>query len=240
MTAINNPYIDSATGTFKNKLGISDPEVLNKAEYIASSNRARELREKPIAGNYDLPHLSGVHKHLMQDVYDWAGQTRTLNFSKKDSFEKEWTTKFAPAKDLEKISKSISDELKDKNFLKNLDKETFVKELTSTYTKINYLHPFPEGNGRATQELMSQLAKDAGYEINYKGVGKIIWNHAAARSQEQTHRETGATRPGDSTLMQQVFSQIVSPIKREAEISPKTQQKEPNREQRAGGIDYDR
>ena len=56
MTATKNPYIDQETGTFKNKLGITNPDDLNKAEYIASSNRARELREKPIAGKYDLSH----------------------------------------------------------------------------------------------------------------------------------------------------------------------------------------
>lgn len=240
MTTVKNPYIDQDTGTFKNRLGINNAEDLHKAEYIASSNRARELRENPIPGNYDLTHMSAVHKHLMQDVYDWAGKTRTLNFSKKDAFEKDWTTKFAPAKDLENLSKQISDELKEKNFLKNLDKDSFVKELTNTYTKINYLHPFPEGNGRATQELMGQLAKNAGYEINYKGVGKIIWNHAAARSQEQTHLKTGETRPGDPTLMQQVFQQIVKPIKREQEISSKPLVKAAEAEVRAGGYGQER
>lgn len=219
MKNIQNPYIDSETGVFKNKLGVSDESELRKKEYIATSNRARELRENPIQGSYDLKHLSAIHKHLMQDVYGWAGETRTLNFSKRDSFDQEWSTKFAPVKELVSLSDQIAADLKEKNYLKGLPKDQFVKELTSTYSKINYLHPFPEGNGRATQELISQLAKNAGYEINYKGVGKIIWNHAAARSQNQINKETGETRPGDSALMQKVFSEIVSPISKEKTVS---------------------
>ncbi len=229
--AIQNPYIDPESGVFKNKLGVNDADKLHKKEYIATSNRARELREKPIEGNYDLKHLSAIHKHLLKDVYGWAGEHRTLNFSKRDSFEKDWSTKFAPVSELKSLSDEIAKDLKDKNYLKGLPKDQFVKELTSTYTKVNYLHPFPEGNGRATQELMSQLAKDAGYEINYKGVGKIIWNHAAARSQNQINKETGEKRIGDSELMQKVFNEIVSPIQKEKthSVQSRTMQKDSNK-----------
>lgn len=38
-----------------------------------------ELIERPVAGSYDLAHLKAIHRHLFQDVYDWAGELRTVN-----------------------------------------------------------------------------------------------------------------------------------------------------------------
>jgi len=58
---------------------------LTEAEYAFTLERRLELQEHPIEGNYDLEHLRAVHRHLFQDIYDWAGQTRTVELSKEDS-----------------------------------------------------------------------------------------------------------------------------------------------------------
>src|SRR5690606_15090999 len=34
------------------------------------------------SGSFDLKHLRAIHRHLFQDVYDWAGELRTVEIFK--------------------------------------------------------------------------------------------------------------------------------------------------------------
>lgn len=49
--------------------------------------------------------------------------------------------------------------------LRGLDRETFVDELTKVWARINYVHPFREGNTRAQFAFFTQLSADAGYSF---------------------------------------------------------------------------
>lgn len=69
------------TGTPKNRLGLQDAEALALVERDLSANRMAQLRDgsAPAAtrsGAFDLAHLTSIHRHIFQDVYDWAGSTR--------------------------------------------------------------------------------------------------------------------------------------------------------------------
>lgn len=184
-----------------NKLGISDFQKLRKLEYAVANARLRELKDKPIQGNYDLDHLKAIHKHLLGDIYEWAGKTRDEVYNREIFFSK-GPTLFALHSELKKDAKTVFESLAKENFLRGLenDKPAFVGRLTQYYASINKLHPFREGNGRSTQEFISQLAKEAGYTIDYKKVDKAKWNLAA--------RESAAGRTG---AMADVFKTIVSP-----------------------------
>ena len=91
-----NPYVDPNTRVNFNRLGITDSRVLQVAEYQATAIRIQELDLAPIAGDFGLEHWRAVHKHIFQDVYDWAGKERTLNLSKVDPVETWWKSRFAP------------------------------------------------------------------------------------------------------------------------------------------------
>lgn len=212
MAQSNNPYIDQGTGVFKNKFGIDNHKDLKKVEYMVSSLNARELQEKPIQGKYDMEHMSAIHGHLLKEVYEWAGKPRTLNFSKKDPLDQNWSTPFCKVDKLKDLSEDIKNNIENKNQLKGLSKEDFVKEISQVYQKVNFLHPFPEGNGRTTQTMMKQLANGAGYDLDFKAVHSQVWNQAAARSQQQVNLKTGETRAPDNKLLLQVFNQITKPL----------------------------
>lgn len=209
MSALN-PYIDPDTGTHYNKLGITDREQLKQAEYAITRQRIAELKETPITGKYDLDHLQRVHHHIFQDVYPWAGQVRTLNFSKRDPIDPDtWTTPFAPVNRLKELSGYISDTIQAMDGLRGLERPEFAKRLAEVYTALNHLHPMPEGNGRMTQTLLSQLATEAGQKLDFKRVGSVEWNEAAARTMTQRNRHNPAvTRPGDQRRIEAVFARI--------------------------------
>lgn len=64
---------------YPDRLGLQSQDELTEFEHAISSQRA----EEPLpAGNLDQPHYCALHRHLYQDVYDWAGELRTVRTSK--------------------------------------------------------------------------------------------------------------------------------------------------------------
>lgn len=80
-----DPYTYPGTGVLRNLLGIRDKDELNEAEYRLTWARRQQLYRQPIQGSFDLAHLQAIHRHLFQDLLDWAGELRTVNISKADS-----------------------------------------------------------------------------------------------------------------------------------------------------------
>lgn len=78
-------YLDPATGVLRNKLGIVDAEVLDRAEATFAALRSYEMASEPVQGCFDLAHLQTIHKRLFGDVYDWAGEIRAVDISKGDT-----------------------------------------------------------------------------------------------------------------------------------------------------------
>lgn len=80
-------YFIPGTTVLRNKLGIASDEVLRDAENDLVEARLIELREFPrLLGErtYDLTLLQAIHRHLFQDVYEWAGHLRTVGIEKAD------------------------------------------------------------------------------------------------------------------------------------------------------------
>lgn len=66
-------YCYENTDVLKNKMDIHDKNVLFGAECDYSMTRLWQLMENPINGKFDFEHLKSIHKHIFQDIYEWAG-----------------------------------------------------------------------------------------------------------------------------------------------------------------------
>ena len=66
-----------------NKLGIKDEEKLTEVEAKITFAKALMLDNNPIQGKFDFEHYKRIHQFLLCDIYDWAGEIRTVNISKK-------------------------------------------------------------------------------------------------------------------------------------------------------------
>ena len=146
-----------------NKLDIHDEGKLNDAEALATFINASKLEEHPLEGAFDFVHYKAIHYFLFSDLYDWAGNIRTVDISKKG-------TDFCPAEEIEPQAARIFNRLKAKNEFKGLPRDEFVNELVDFYCATNYLHPFREGNGRAQRAFLTQLIRNAGYDMNFAEV----------------------------------------------------------------------
>lgn len=81
-----DPILDGCypgTTVLINKLDIRDEATLDEAETLATYINASKLEEHPLAGAFDFSHYRAIHHFLFSDLYDWAGQIRTVNISKK-------------------------------------------------------------------------------------------------------------------------------------------------------------
>ena len=77
--AVEDPYTYKNTTVLINKLDLRTQAELDDFEVEISSARA----EEPLPdGNLDFAHYCAIHRHLFQDVYEWAGQPRTVRISK--------------------------------------------------------------------------------------------------------------------------------------------------------------
>jgi len=71
-----DPYVDPATGILRNLVGATDRPSLDEAEGALAFARLVQLSDHEAPGTRDLAELCGIHRHLFQDVYDWAGMPR--------------------------------------------------------------------------------------------------------------------------------------------------------------------
>ena len=71
---------------------------------------------------------------------------------------------------IERKRKKLLAQLKDESFLKQTTAQDFLPRLAYYFTELNYLHPFREGNGRATREYVRQLLLVNGYAVDWAAV----------------------------------------------------------------------
>jgi cell filamentation protein len=176
-----NPYKDFK-GVFYNKLNIDNSNLLEIEEYKLTSDRSEELLNGDVILNinsYNLERKKAIHYHLFQDVYDWAGQIRTVPSSKiTQSLMSEFENPNLIIKSWENLEKKTESFVKTRyeNFESKLD------DLTNIFIEANRIHPFPEGNGRSLQVFMKQLAQEQNIELDFSKVNANEWNLASAVS----------------------------------------------------------
>lgn len=171
----NSIYCYKGTDTLINKLGMKDSKKLFDYENKIVIVKLFDLRQKTNFGEFDINHFINIHKYLFEDIYPFAGKFRTENIAK-DSFRfAEW--EFI---DIELIR--ILEELKNENYLQNLNKEMLAKRLSYYMAELNVLHPFREGNGRTIREFIRELAVKNGYELNLTKINPYDMLEASIKS----------------------------------------------------------
>jgi len=145
-------------GVLKNLANIEDENVLLIYESLKVSKRLEELHTNPIS-IIDSSSLLEIHRHLFQDVYEWAGKVRTVNISKdgKPFFEGE---RFQLG------FRYIDSLIVEFDKINNENQKAICEKLAEILDNINFLHPFREGNGRAQREFIRTLAFHKGYTLN--------------------------------------------------------------------------
>lgn len=152
----------------ENKLGLESSADLAREEERISKKKAVELFENGLldtlpAGKFST--LQAIHRYLFEDIYDFAGNLRTVNLAKGNF-------RFAPLMYLEAA-------------LTNIDKmpQSTFDEIIGKYVEMNIAHSFREGNGRSTRIWLDHILRtEIGKVVDWSKVDKEDYLLAMERS----------------------------------------------------------
>ena len=152
----------------KNKLGITDSAELARQEEKISKQKAIQIFENGLLDKFtagSLQSLKEIHRLLFSDIYDFAGEIRTVNLAKGNF-------RFAPVMYLETALQNVE----------KMPQSTF-DEIIEKYVEMNIAHPFREGNGRSTRIWLDHiLKKEIGKVVDWSKVDKEDYLLAMERS----------------------------------------------------------
>jgi cell filamentation protein len=173
-----------------NKLGLRTTGELDAAEREITHAALIFLKAAPVPPSYDLRHLCAIHRRIFGDIYDWAGQLRTVAIAKSS-----W---FCLPQYIESSAAEVFRALHGESLLRGLTRESFTERLSYYLGEINAIHPFREGNGRAQRAFFEQLAAEAGFILD--------WQHLDA---DRNVAASAAIMRGDPALMRKMLDELV-------------------------------
>ena len=160
---MKDPYV-LEDGTLKNLLGITDYEELNNAEkdigYVKLLNAEEVLKAK-----CDVNLLKSIHKHIFEDIFEWAGEFRTVPIYKQEIVIPGISLEYTSSKDIEKELNERLDEINSYDW-KNKGIDEITKQFTGYLARIWRVHPFRDGNTRTTLVFANIFAKQHGFEMD--------------------------------------------------------------------------
>jgi cell filamentation protein len=151
----------------ENRLNITESNELAREERV-SKKKAAELFDNKLLGSFpagEFNTLQAIHKYLFVDIYDFAGELRTVDIAKGNF-------RFALSMYLQAALDNI-DKMPQSNF----------DEIIEKYVEMNIAHPFREGNGRSTRIWLDHILKnEIGKVVDWSKVDKEDYLLAMERS----------------------------------------------------------
>jgi cell filamentation protein, protein adenylyltransferase len=165
---MQHPYCYPGTDVLRNKENIRDNDELERFERMAT---ARRLETLP----HDLPiTVAGyreIHRYVLQDVYDWAGEYRTVDTGR--------TAPFCKAEFIGRHMDARFAAINAEDNLRGLAPELFAARAAEHICELNAIHCFLDGNGRTQRAFLEVLAAEAGHKIDLARIDPQTWNAAS-------------------------------------------------------------
>ena len=150
-----DPYCYPNSTVLKNRLDIRDQVTLDAFEAMITAQRSEEPLPR---GRLSYAHYRAIHRHLFQDVFEWAGRLRTVRMGKGSSM-------FCYPENIDAEMSKLFARLATKDFLRGLTATAFAQKAAHVVAELNAVHPFREGNGRTQLAFLSVLADRAGHPL---------------------------------------------------------------------------
>lgn len=162
---MKDPYLYPNTEILINKFGIKNIEELNSLEADFTSSRLKDIIQNGITGDFNLEHLLKFHYTIFQDIYYWAGQTRTIDIEKPEPALGGISIEYSKFKNIKSdITSTLSTMTSTKWHNLNVDEISvmFSKHMTELWK----VHPFREGNTRTVITFCCYYARKEGFPLD--------------------------------------------------------------------------
>lgn len=178
----------------RNSLGLTDPLEMSIAE--------TELLEELYIHVFDdypddltFQTIEQWHYAWLGNVYDWAGQYRTVDMSKPN-------IRFASPLQITKLSREFEAKYLSRFAqLPVMDDEQLVSFLAEKHVEFILIHPFREGNGRISRLLLDVMAAKAGAQpLDYS-----LWN----KHKDFYFKSIQAGRDGDYQYVERLIRDVL-------------------------------
>jgi cell filamentation protein len=156
----NDPAYYPATRVLKNVPGLHDQAELDEFEVEMVTLRSEEGIPE---GAFGPAHYRAIHRHLFQDIYEWAGKHRTIRTGKGGNW-------FCYPEYIDGQMDALFARLDAPQFQPGAGREVFISALAAFVGELNAIHPFREGNGRTQLVLIRLLGQRAGHPFRLEAV----------------------------------------------------------------------
>lgn len=187
-------YVYPGTNILINKYGCRDAEKLQQIEILSTAGNLAYLQLHPIEGSFDFQHLKDIHHFIFQNLFEWAGQVRTVDIGKNNLF--------CRVQHINSYASTVFSDFYSSCYGSKSEKESFIKTLSNHYADMNALHPFREGNGRAQREFTRELCLKCGY----------VFDLTKTTHQEMLSASIASFNHGDNTGLAAIFQKCIIPI----------------------------
>lgn len=197
-------YFYPGTSTLRNKWGERDQNLLHTMEYQVTKRRQRELEDgtATVPRDFGPDHIKGIHGHLFQDVYQWAGQYRDVGMVKVSA---QGGIGFTSPGQIDFWMLSVQDFVRNTNW-QSMNAGEFVEAASLTFAHVNQAHPFREGNGRTSKIYMQHVAELSPFRLDFSHIDPTMWNLSSELSRPSPMRPTI-----DATYLYPAFAAATRP-----------------------------
>lgn len=185
---------DQENGALKNYYNLSDKKKIDAIERDFSYAAQLNIINDGINPVFSSEYYRSIHHKLFSNIYPWAGEFRTVDFTKGDSI-------FVPVQNIETLlNKSLIQLYCNLKTHDASDKDSVANDIGRFVADVNTIHPFREGNGRTQRIFSGKVANKHGYQLNYASVSNERMKQAAIAAFES-----------DYEPMQKIMRNIIGP-----------------------------
>lgn len=169
-------YTYPGTEVLRNKVGIHDAATAHALETEVAYLRLVDLSARPVPGDFDLPHLQAMHRAIYGDLWDWAGQLRTVDTGTTNTGLAHCRPEFIVDQ-----ARVVFGAIARDDFLRGMDHDTIADRLAYHWGETTALHPFRDGNTRTQRLFFHQLTTEAGWSIDWTEINEQMDRFIEAR-----------------------------------------------------------
>lgn len=215
------------TNTLKNHFGIRDKAILQEVEANYTMLRLRQLVLFPVEGNFDYTHFTAIHKHIFQDLYDWAGKPRKMDMCKTEHVLGGRSIEYACHKEAPGLVAKAILNMTSVDW-HGLPPEDRAAEMALHMAAIWKLHLFRDGNTRTMTHFCLQYADHVGMHMDYLVLSKYHGRYRDALALASADHTTFSDRQDREPLIAIVREAMdTAHRRRNAEPEPEPAEPEP-------------
>lgn len=163
---MRDPYLYNDVDVLVNRADIKDSDLLRKAEADITNLAMTAIYEREYV-KFNIDTLCDIHRTIFGQIYDWAGEFRTIQMVKYEDVLGGDTVRYAYPKD---IKKELTATMKEIGKLKRTgdNDHDVIFKIVRIIASVWHTHPFREGNTRTVIVFAVLLAKHFGFEVNHE------------------------------------------------------------------------